>query len=299
MLLTAHFCICRRFLTAAITQGKLLGLILSVFARQAENMFKLCVLVCLFPLHWRSPCTSWSGLVLVDLQSLSNKHKTCQRVLLSIPWPLCPREPLASTGASGIWSAPRAAPRVTRGASCVSVRPGGWQRRRSVTSRGSCSSSKSELMLFALPELKNTHQILVLCPACLSLALQATQSVNDTVPPFCPSSLWDQHVSIPASVLLLLFITTSLQVPDCPTREVLMLKAEKCQFENYNFSTPWSVEGAPPFAKAVIPLPLFVKALYQLLLFKDTCKDGMCLSFKTLAKWVELSLKWCGLFPSQ
>lgn len=140
---------------------------------------------------------------------------------------------------------------------------------------------------------------LVLCPACLSSALQATQSVNDTVPPFCPSSLWDQHVSIPASVLLLLFITTSLQVPDCPTREVLMLKAEKCQFENYNFSTPWSVEGAPPFVKAVIPLPLFVKALYQLLLFKDTCKDGMCLSFKTLAKWVELSLKWCGLFPSQ
>lgn len=78
-----------------------------------------------------------------------------------------------------------------------------------------------------------------------------------------------------------------------------MLKDEKCQFENYNFSTPWSVEGAPPFAKAVIPLPRFVKALYQLLLFKDTCKDGMCVSFKTLAKWVELSLKWCDLFPSQ
>lgn len=58
---------------------------------------------------------------------------------------------------------------------------------------------------------------------------------------------------------------------------VLMLKAEKCKSEKYNFSTPWSMEGAPPFAKPVNPVSLFVIALYQLLLFKDARKDGMCL----------------------
>lgn len=80
---------------------------------------------------------------------------------------------------------------------------------------------------------------------------------------------------------------------------VLVLEAEK---EKYNFSTLWSMKGAPPFDKPVIWIPLFVIALYQLLLLKNACKGGICLRascLKVLAKWEELSLNCCGLFPSQ
>lgn len=62
------------------------------------------------------------------------------------------------------------------------------------------------------------------------------------------------------------------------------------------------MKGATPFAKPVIVISLFVIALYQLLLFKDAGKSGVCLRaccFKALAKWEELSLNCFGFFPSQ
>lgn len=52
------------------------------------------------------------------------------------------------------------------------------------------------------------------------------------------------------------------------------------------------MEVLPPFAK-----PSYCDfSFYQLLIWSNACKDGICL--KAIAKWEELSLNCCGFFPS-